>query len=207
MINTIKLLELLNNNQLEDLKKALEENTREEAAKKNGTKNKLTIIKKLQKEAEKMPSSCRGVQPCNVGRVEYNGFMNSCMVLADSTTDYGYAKSENGFNCGKMFADIPEIRYNIDLDDLKQFIALDKANKKADRRATPKPYIIELEDGRRAGFNPVYLLNCLNFCDSTEIKLFTTKQTNNNCVVYKNPMQVSSADNSRLACLLPVNIA
>lgn len=207
MINTIKLLELLNNYQLEDLKKALEENAREEAAKKNGTKNKLTIIKNMLKEDSKaLAPRFQAVQPCTVNGVNYNAFIDGYRIMADLDNDYGYKKNPDGFRVDKFFKEIPEIRYNIDLADLKGFIALDKANKKADRRTRPNPYIITLEDGRRAGFNPVFLLECLNFCDSNELLFYSGDQLDS-YGNYKAPVRMANTDGKRLACLLPVNIA
>lgn len=192
MVSNEKMLEMLKDCKFDNLKKALEENLREECLKTSGRKNIAAIIKRLIKSIESINPRLKHVYNFSYDGIDYNGIVNGHMVIADVENIFNL-DAGNDIDLKKCFPDNCDNWLEIDLSDLKYF-------KKTMDKKDKKPYVMEWKD-KKIGFNPSYMLDCLEFCGTNKIRFGEIKS---NCL--KSPMIIESEDKKQIALLLPVNI-
>jgi hypothetical protein len=190
-----KMLELLRKGNLKELEVALIENIREEVEKGKGNKKSdLSIIKRIC-EFEKGYNDNRWAcyHPFTHNGIEYKGFLQGHYIIA-SQNDFGYPVAETPFKIAEMLKLDNDFNLEVDMKDLKIFI---KTNSKKDK----KPYIISYIDTKgniqKIGFNPYYLIDALQFNETTTILISTPKK----------PAFIENKGKKTLALVLPVNIA
>ena len=189
-----KMLELLRKGNLKELEVALIENIREEVEKGKGNKKSdLSIIKRIC-EFEKGYNDNRWAcyHPFTHNGIEYKGFLQGHYIIA-SQNDFGYPVAETPFKIAEMLKLDNDFNLEVDMNDLKVFI---KTNNKKDK----KPYIISYIDTKgniqKIGFNPYYLIDALQFNETTTILISTPKK----------PAFIENKGKKTLALVLPVNI-
>lgn len=189
-----KMLEVLRKGNLKELEVALIENIRAEVEKgKNTKKSDLSIIKRIC-EFEKRYNDNRWAfyHPFTYNGIEYKGFLQGHYIIA-SQNDFGYPVAENPFKIAEMLKLNNDFNLEVDMNDLKLFI---KTNSKKDK----KPYIISYIDTKgdiqKIGFNPYYLIDALQFNETTTILISTPKK----------PAFIENKGKKTLAIVLPVNI-
>jgi hypothetical protein len=190
-----KMLEVLRKGNLKELEVALIENIREEVEKGKGNKKSdLSIIKRIC-EFEKGYNDNRWAcyHPFTHNGIEYKGFLQGHYIIA-SQNDFGYPVAETPFKIAEMLKLDNDFNLEVDMKDLKIFI---KTNSKKDK----KPYIISYIDTKgniqKIGFNPYYLIDALQFNETTTILISTPKK----------PAFIENKEKKTLALILPVNIA
>ena len=190
-----KMLDVLRKGNLKELEVALIENIREEVEKgKNTKKSDLSIIKRIC-EFEKRYNDNRWAfyHPFTYNGIEYKGFLQGHYIIA-SQSDFGYPVAETPFKIAEMLKLDNDFNLEVDINDLKLFI---KTNSKKDK----KPYIISYIDTKgniqKIGFNPYYLIDALQFNETTMILISTPKK----------PAFIENKGKKTLAIVLPVNIA
>jgi hypothetical protein len=190
-----KMLEVLRKGNLKELEVALIENIREEVEKGKGNKKSdLSIIKRIC-EFEKGYNDNRWAcyHPFTHNGIEYKGFLQGHYIIA-SQNDFGYPVAETPFKIAEMLKLDNDFNLEVDMKDLKIFI---KTNSKKDK----KPYIISYIDTKgeiqKIGFNPYYLIDALQFNETTTILISTPKK----------PAFIENKGKKTLALVLPVNIA
>jgi hypothetical protein len=190
-----KMLELLRKGNLKELEVALIENIREEVEKGKGNKKSdLSIIKRIC-EFEKGYNDNRWAcyHPFTHNGIEYKGFLQGHYIIA-SQNDFGYPVAETPFKIAEMLKLDNDFNLEVDMKDLKIFI---KTNSKKDK----KPYIISYIDTKgniqKIGFNPYYLIDALQFNETTTILISTPKK----------PAFIENKEKKTLALILPVNLA
>ena len=189
-----KMLEILRKGNLKDLENALIENIRTEVEKgKNTKKSDLSIIKRIC-EFEKGYNNNRWsyYHPFAYNGIEYKGFLQGHYIIA-SQNDFGYPVAETPFKIAEVLKLDSDFNLEVDMNDLKLFI---KTNSKKDK----KPYIISYIDtkgnAQKIGFNPYYLIDALQFNETTTILISTPKK----------PAFIENKGKKTLAIVLPVNI-
>jgi hypothetical protein len=190
-----KMLEVLRKGNLKELEVALIENIREEVEKGKGNKKSdLSIIKRIC-EFEKGYNDNRWAcyHPFTHNGIEYKGFLQGHYIIA-SQNDFGYPVAETPFKIAEMLKLDNDFNLEVDMKDLKIFI---KTNSKKDK----KPYIISYIDTKgniqKIGFNPYYLIDALQFNETTTILISTPKK----------PAFIENKEKKTLALILPVNLA
>ena len=167
---------------------------------KNKTKGfgkKLSIIKRIVKEGECFKGDKRFTQyhKFTYQGNEYNSFLNRYMILAIQEETFGYDKCENPFKIDQLMPTDEQknkyIEIDIDMVDLKTFSKTSKIGK------VYKPYVITL-DGVRYGVNPQFLLDALNFNETTTIQVM-----NNNPNA---PIILQNDDVKTLGLVLPMKL-
>lgn len=190
-----KMLEVLRKGNLKELELALIENIRADIEKSKNTKpSDLSIIKRIC-EFEKGYNNNRwaSYHPFTYNGIEYKGFLQGHYIIA-SQNDFGYPVAETPFKIAEMLKLDNDFNLEVDINDLKLFI---KTNSKKDK----KPYIISYIDTKgniqKIGFNPYYLIDALQFNETTTILISTPKK----------PAFIENKGKKTLAIVLPVNIA
>lgn len=199
MYTYAKLLQTLNDEKYDELRKMLEENIREEAAKKNGNKKPFTIISSMmkQKNVKEDGRFLNTAIPMKDGRF---AFIDGHRVFI-SDTDLGYTGRSN-FEIDRMLAtEVPNFDSEVDIDlvKLKEFIALCKVNKD-----TKKPYIIKV-DNYYVAFNPNFAKDLIDWANgNTKLKYqkHIAHDTNSQC----NPLFSVNNEGQVVGCILPVYI-
>ena len=188
------MLEVLRKGNLKELEVALIENIREEVEKGKGNKKSdLSIIKRIC-EFEKGYNDNRWAfyHPFTYNGVDYKAFLQGHYIIA-SQNDFGYPVAETPFKIAEMLKLDNDFNLEVDMKDLKLFI---KTNSKKDK----KPYIISYIDTngnmQKIGFNPYYLIDALQFNETTTILISTPKK----------PAFIENKEKKTLALILPVNI-
>lgn len=199
MYSYAKLLQTLNDEKYDELRKMLEENIREEAAKKNGNKKPFTIINSMmkQKNVKEDERFLNKAIPMKDGRF---AFIDGHRVFI-SDTDLGYTDRSNLEIDRLLATEIPNFDSEVDIDlvKLKEFIALCKANKD-----TKKPYIIKV-DNYYVAFNPNFAKDLIDWANgNTKLKYqkHIAYNTNNQC----NPLFSVNNEGQIVGCILPVHI-
>ena len=189
-----KMLEVLRKGNLKELENALIENIRVEVEKGKGSKKSdLSIIKRIC-EFEKGYNDNRWAcyHPFTYNGIEYKAFLQGHYLIA-SQNDFSYPVAENPFKVAEMLKLDNDIDIEVNLKDLKLFI---KTSNKKDK----KPYIITYTDKngeeKRIGLNPYYLIDALQFNETTTILISTPKT----------PAFIENKEKQTLALVLPVNI-
>lgn len=189
-----KMLEVLRKGNLKELEVALIENIRAEVEKGKNTKpSDLSIIKRIC-EFEKGYNNNRWAfyHPFTYNGIEYKGFLQGHYIIA-SQNDFGYPVAETPFKISEMLKFDNDFNLEVDMNDLKVFI---KTNSKKDK----KPYIISYIDTKgniqKIGFNPYYLIDALQFNETTTILISTPKK----------PAFIKNKGKKTIALILPVNI-
>lgn len=189
-----KMLELLKSEEYKKLEIALLENIRADVEKSKGSKaSDLSIIKRITEYEKKMNNSRWACyHPFNYNGVEYKGFLQGHYILA-SQNDFSYPVAETPFKIAEMLKLDNDFNLEVDMNDLKLFI---KTNSKKDK----KPYIISYIDAKgniqKIGFNPYYLIDALQFNETTMILISTPKK----------PAFIENKGKKTLAIVLPVYI-
>ena len=199
MVKNQTLYTLLVNNDLDSLKKALEDNIREESVKGNKkAKSQLSILKKLFKVR-------KGVTPRDfVGKAiqidkSLYGFMDLHHFFI-SNNNFGYEIINKGdagyFDLSNIIDATVDNCYNIEFseNDIANLKLKIQQNKALPKYATPVPFIIRIYDVI-VGFNPQYLLDALEFSGTNKIAIRD----------YKTPCYIMS-ENGNGAVILPINI-
>ena len=174
MVSYEMLLSQLKSGDLSKLEKSLIENIREKESKSKGFGKKLPIIKRIVKEGNYVNGNKKFTQyhKFTYKGNEYNAFLEGHMILAIQEETFGYDKCEDPYKIDQMMpSDEHKNKYieiDIDMVDLKTFAKTSKTEKKN------KPYIITL-DGVRYGINPNFLLDALNFNETTTIQVMKDK--------------------------------
>lgn len=176
---------------MESLILTMKEMIRIEISKKGGSKPKdLTIIKKIVKE-EKRNKIFGGYHEFDFDGVDYKGFCDGYRILA-SNDIFGYEHVENQLDMKKMFVGFSELeKIVVDKQEVEYFM-------KTTDKKSKNPYIVE-NDIIKIGFNPSYLLDAINFCDTVEIYVHKGNG--------KAPCQIISEDKSKIAIVLPVSMS
>ena len=190
-----KMLEVLRKGNLKELEVALIENIREEIEKgKNTKKSDLSIIKRIC-EFEKRYNDNRWAfyHPFTYNGIEYKGFLQGHYIIA-SQNDFGYPVAENPFKIAEMLKLDNDFNLEIDMNDLKLFI---KTNSKKDKKTYIISYIDAKGNIQKIGFNPYYLIDALQFNETTMILISTPKK----------PAFIENKGKKTLAIVSPVNIA
>ena len=190
-----KMLEVLRKGNLKELEVALIENIREEVEKGKGSKKSdLSIIKRIC-EFEKKYNNNRWAcyHPFTHDGIEYKAFLQGHYIIA-SQNDFDYPVAETPFKIADMLKLDNDISLEVDMNDLKLFI---KTSNKKDK----KPYIMTYADKngeeKRIGFNPYYLIDALQFNETTLLKIKNPKA----------PAFIENEEKKTLALVLPVSIA
>ena len=199
MVKNETLYTLLVNNDLDSLKKALEDNIREESVKGNKkAKSQLSILKKLFKVR-------KGVTP--------RGFVNKAIQIDEglygfmdvhhffiSKNDFGYEivnmGDEGYFDLSNIIDSVVDNCYNIEFseNDIANLKLKIQQNKTLPKYATSVPFVIRVYDVT-VGFNPQYLLDALEFSGTNKVAIRD----------YKTPCYIMS-DEGNGAVILPINI-
>lgn len=202
MVKNETLYTLLVNNDLDSLKKALEDNIREESVKGNKkAKSQLSILKKLFKIR-------KGTTPRDfVGKAiqideSLYGFMDLHRFFI-SNNNFGYEIVNKGdagyFNLSNIIDATVDNCYNIEFseNDIANLKLKIQQNKTLPKYATPIPFVIRVYgyDDVTVGFNPQYLLDALEFSGTNKIAIKD----------YKTPCYIMS-ENGNGAVILPINI-
>lgn len=149
------------------LKQALEEDIRVEIQKKKGIKSSdIQIVKRIVKCENKNPMFGK-YHTFSMNGKDYKCFLEGHYIVA-SENDFGYEKCGNPFDLSKFFSmDVfDNIQLKIDMVDLKIFIKTHKPKKYEGL----SPYIIETKE-IKTGFNPQFLLDTLEFCNTDTISV------------------------------------
>ena len=197
MYTYTKLLQTLNDEKYDELRKMLEENIREEAAKKNGNKKPFTIINSMFKNKALGENMKNKAMIMNDGRF---GFVDGYRLFI-SETDLGFSDRGDLKLDQLLNMEVPNFDSEIDIDlaKLKEFIALCKANKD-----TRKPYIIKV-DNYYVAFNPNFAKDLIDWGNgNTKLKYqkHIAYNTNNQC----NPLFSVNNEGQIVGCILPVHI-
>ena len=198
MVSYEMLLSQLRSGDLSKLEKSLIENIREQSSKSKGFGKKLPIIKRIVKNGTCANGNERFAQyhKFTYKGNEYNAFLEGHMILAIQEETFGYDECKDPFKIDQMMpTDEHKNKYieiDIDMVDLKTFIKTNKAGKKK------KPYIITL-DNIRYGINPNFLLDALNFNETTTIQVMR-----NNPFA---PVFLQNEDAKTLGLVLPVRLS
>lgn len=195
MYSYAKLLEELDKENYFKLREMLLDNIREEAANKNGTKKPFKIVQDMFKKTQDQFTN--KAVAMKDGRF---GFLDGYRIfIAD--TDLGY----EGRSDFKLEQALPmstsdfDMEIDIDITELKKFIAVVKAEKKKD---TPRPYIIQCEDGFMVACNPFFLKEAIDFSGVTKMRF--TRYRNSN--IQKSPMYFTDNEDRIVSVILPVNV-
>ena len=198
MVSYEMLLSQLKAGDLSKLEKSLIENIREKESKSKGFGKKLPIIKRIVKEGECFKGNKRFTQyhKFTYKGNEYNAFLEGHMILAIQEETFGYDKCEDPFKIEQLMPTDEQksqyIEIDIDMVDLKTFAKTNKAEKKN------KSYIITL-DGTQYGLNPNFLLDALNFNETTTIQVMRNKPFA--------PVFLQNDNAKTLGLILPVRLA
>ena len=197
MYTYAKLLQTLNDEKYDELRKMLEENIREEAAKKNGNKKSFTIINSMFKNKALGENMKNKAMIMNDGRF---GFVDGYRLFI-SETDLGFSDRGDLKLDQLLNMEVPNFDSEVDIDlaKLKEFIALCKANKD-----TRKPYIIKV-DNYYVAFNPNFAKDLIDWANgNTKLKYqkHIAYNTNNQC----NPLFSVNNEGQIVGCILPVHI-
>ena len=190
-----KMLEVLRKGNLKELEVALIENIREEIEKgKNTKKSDLSIIKRIC-EFEKRYNDNRWAfyHPFTYNGIEYKGFLQGHYLIA-SQNDFSYPVAENPFKIAEMLKLDNDFNLEVDMNDLKLFI---KTNSKKDKKTYIISYIDTKGNIQKIGFNPYYLIDALQFNETTMILISTPKK----------PAFIENKGKKTLAIVSPVNVA
>lgn len=203
MVKNETLYTLLVNNDLDSLKKALEDNIREESVKGNKkAKSQLSILKKLFKVR-------KGVTP--------RGFVNKAIQIDEglygfmdehrffiSKNDFGYEIVNMGdagyFDLSNIIDATVDNCYSIEFseDDIANLKLKIQQNKALPKYSKPIPFVIRVcfyNDVVIVGFNPQYLLDALEFSGTNKVAIKD----------YKTPCYIMSNEGNG-AVILPINV-
>ncbi len=153
-MKAIKILELLNNGEFEQLKALAQKELENEIAKGNGKAKEKSIIDKMMKKNK--------YEGCFVYNNKYY-FLDGFRMFT-SKFDYGYKKNENGLDIKSLLNSNYNEQLEINKADLMEFIATNKLTL-VNSGAKKIPYIIE----NKIAFNAIYLLDMLNYSNTNII--------------------------------------
>ncbi len=198
MITNKKLLDLFNSYDLDALKKALQDNIREENNKNAGkASSDLAILKRLMKineandkrskllKAHKL-TACGEEKFCFLS--DYYGF------YASENFGYSIAEPYEQLDCKTLFNDSNDTEtFEFDLKEVRVFAKETKKLKKG--------YTVEY-NGKILSFNPQYLCDVCDWCQTNKI---TFVKIPNKLTHLKYPARVSG--NDRKALILPISVS
>ena len=198
MVSYEMLLSQLKAGDLSKLEKSLIENIREKESKSKGFGKKLPIIKRIVKEGNYVNGNKKFTQyhKLTYQGNKYNCFTEGHMIMAIQEETFGYDECEDPYKMEQMLPTDEQknkyIEIDIDMIDLKTFIKTSKAEKKK------KPYIITL-DGIQYGLNPQFLLDALNFNETTTIQVMRNNP--------HAPIFLQNDDAKTLGLVLPIRLS
>ena len=189
-----KMLELLKAEEYYKLEMALLENIRADVEKSKNTKpSDLSIIKRITGYEAKMNNNRWACyHPFNYNGIEYKGFLQGHYILA-SENDFGYPVAENPFKLSQMFDVENDIEIDVNITDLKVFI---KSSSKKDFKPYVMDYTTKSGEAKKIGFNAKYLLDGLQFNETTIIKISQPKT----------PAIIENKEKKTIGLILPVNL-
>jgi len=189
-----KMLELLRAEEYNKLHLALVENIRADIERSKNTKpSDLSIIKCIAEfEAKMNRNRWASFHPFTYDGIEYKGFLQGHYILA-SQNDFGYPIAESPMKLAEMFKIENTVDIDVDIADLKLWI-------KSSDKKNFKPYIMEYTtksgELKKIGFNAKYLLDGLQFNETTIIKVSQPKT----------PAIIENKEKKTIGLILPVNI-
>lgn len=189
-----KMLELLKAEEYNKLHLALVENIRADIERSKNTKpSDLSIIKRIAEfEAKMNRNRWASFHPFTYDGIEYKGFLQGHYILA-SQNDFGYPVAESPMKLAEMFKIENTVDIDVDIADLKLWI-------KSSDKKNFKPYIMEYTtksgELKKIGFNAKYLLDGLQFNETTIIKVSQPKT----------PAIVENKEKKTIGLILPVCI-
>ena len=203
MNSYVKLLEKLNNGEIEKCKKMLLENIREESAKKSGAKKPYSIIKTMFSKdngsmSEKAFLNC-----------DDRFYFSDGHRFFSATESFGYKEIDKleSYKFIDMFKGVDfSGTLNIDYAKIKESVAINKSLKS---KWNIKPFIIyDPENDIYCGFNPNFLKDLIDFTGMTKFVYQPNKShthnSKNKCLI--SPIFAIDENNNCLGCVLPVNI-
>lgn len=189
-----KMLELLKSEEYYKLEIALLENIRADVEKSKGSKaSDLSIIKRIAEYEKKMNNNrwaCYHLFTHD--GIEYKGFLQGHYILA-SQNDFGYPMAESPMKLSQMFDVENDIEIDVNIADLKVFI---KSSSKKDFKPYVMEYMTKSGESKKIGFNAKYLLDGLQFNETTIIKISQPKA----------PAIVENKEKKTIGLILPVNL-
>lgn len=196
MVKNEKLLKLLNDGKIEELKKALENNIIEECNKSAGAKSKdLSIIKRIVNSKEaKYNQAFSKAHKFNYNGMEYFGFLEGHYIMA-SNSDFNYQHAEAPFKLAPMIATIDEVNTSATINRA-DVVAFKKT--RTDKKA---PFKIFLDD-YVIGLNPDFLLDGMDWTNTDTIHFIKNTDKKRKC--QKGPICLYNGDKSRIAYILPI---
>jgi hypothetical protein len=189
-----KMLELLKAEEYNKLHLALLENIRADVEKSKGSKaSDLSIIKRITEYEKKMNNNRWAFyHPFTHDGIEYKGFLQGHYILA-SQNDFGYPMAENPMKLSQMFDVENDIEIDVNIADLKVFI---KSSSKKDFKPYVMEYTTKSGEDKKIGFNAKYLLDGLQFNETTIIKISQPKA----------PAIIENKEKKTIGLILPVNL-
>lgn len=134
----------------------------------------------------------KGYSPFTFLNSEYKMFTNGYYALG-SDNSFGNKISDKCFDFNSIFYEgcFDEIKFEIDIKDLKQFL-------KEHRPVKTKPITPYILENRqiKIGFNPRYLLDSLEFCKTNIISVTEPIK----------PAFVKSIDTSKIGLVMPIKL-
>ena len=202
MTSNEKMLELLRSYKLEDLKRALEQNVREDHQKTVGNKKKDSAIinNMVKKSIANYPKQER-FEKCHSfikdGK-ELFGLTDGYRIFI-SENDFGYEHAEEfeKFKFESMLSESDKTNsFEIDRNEISLFCKDHKT-----KALNDKPYVFRIDDEHFAAFNPRYLLDAIDFCSSSKI-FYSPIQSN----ILNTPILIKNEEENKIALILPVYI-
>lgn len=196
MYSYTKLLEMLNAGKLEELRNMLEANIREEAAKKGGNKKPLTIINSMMKAVKNDERMYNKAKLLKDGRFAF--IDGHRIFIAD--IDFGFKHMEDDeLQLVNDFLNTDfDSELEINMQDVKERIALNKANK------TNEPYIVKFDDYIVA-MSPGFAKDLVDYTGNTKLRYMKKTNSEHHCQL--NPLFSVDENGKVVAVILPVFVA
>lgn len=148
-----------------NLKDNLLEDIRIETAKKNNPVKRVNLVKSIVKSAIKRSTSV-SYSYDNKYHAFCDGYRLYCL---NDSFGYEFDTNKIPLDVNKLYpkTSTSDSIINVDIIDLKTFIA---ENKIANKASCKNPYILMLDNGQKIGFNPQYLLEFIQIFDCNTIR-------------------------------------
>lgn len=182
-----KILEEVRRYNTSEVIRMLEENIREESAKKNKTQGKLTIIKNMLKNSV---AEWSNYNKCHTDNGHYYFLDGHRMFRATDNMGYPEAEEHERLKNLDKFFDSTDYddRLTFSKQEIQTYIKIDGLK----RRNPGKPFFILSDKGFLYGFNPFFLLDYIDY-------------TGQESALVKNPIN-PMMDTEKTALVLPVNV-
>ncbi len=185
-MKAIKILELLETDQIELLKSLLHKEYQEELSKNNGTNKLLSVVKKMMRSKE---CKERGID----GYILHNGkfyFSNGYMLL-ESDCDFGFEKSKYQFDIDRVVRNFVGEAVEVDMKALNIAIAKGKMEAKETKSKHKRIIRFSVDD-------KIYF-------DAERLKMMI-EATGSNKVTFDDPLHPAYIGDRKGNVLLPIRI-